>query len=139
MNQTSNPFKVVADAIEEAKKLQQLRHPNIVQYIDVFGHQQWGDTLDDEERRASETAYAEGSPPDGQGVCTSYLCIVTEYCDKGPLSDAVFDHGLAQGEVLEVLRQVRRDVFEHCCNRVPIPLPLHTHTHQKISLFVAWL
>lgn len=88
---------MVADAIEEAKKLQALCHPNIVQYIDVFGHQQWGGPL-------ARTA-ADGPSAD-EDVCSSFLCIVMEYCDKGPLSDAVFDGGLTQGAVLEILRQV---------------------------------
>lgn len=65
--------------VEEAKHLMELRHPNILEYRDVFGH---------------------------HAVDQNFVCILMELCDGGTLSDVVFDLGLDLGGIVDVCRQL---------------------------------
>ncbi|GAB5367042.1 hypothetical protein AAMO2058_001196200 [Amorphochlora amoebiformis] len=80
-------MSAVQEALEEAKKLISLRHPNIVQYIDVFLHRQ----------------------SMGELTVSEYVCIVMEHCDGGCLRDLMEKPGilpLSPKQILHAFHQV---------------------------------
>ena len=76
---TADAFQATMRVVEEAKHLMELRHPNILEYRDVFGH---------------------------HVADQNYVCILMELCDGGTLSDVVFDVGLDLGGMVDVCRQL---------------------------------
>lgn len=84
--------------IEEAKFLMQLRHPNVVQYVDIFGHQQ---------------------PESSVAIQSNCVCIVMEYCDRGSLSDIIFDANISLSDVVDIIRQLASALeYIHSCGVV---------------------
>jgi serine/threonine protein kinase len=76
---TADAFQATMRVVEEAKHLMELRHPNILEYRDVFGH---------------------------HALDQNFVCILMELCDGGTLSDVVFDLGLDLGGIVDVCRQL---------------------------------
>eukprot|EP00051_Salpingoeca_urceolata_P003250 m.56356 g.56356 ORF g.56356 m.56356 type:complete len:520 (-) comp12604_c0_seq1:46-1605(-) len=77
-------FPATMAAVEEAKTLLKLSHPNIVRCLDVFAHQDL----------VSPTSVG------------NYVCIALEFCDLGTLADVAFENTLALGDVLDITRQI---------------------------------
>ncbi|EDQ91179.1 uncharacterized protein MONBRDRAFT_6196 [Monosiga brevicollis MX1] len=77
----ASAFPATMRVVEEAKHLMALRHPNILGYLDVFGHQ----------------------VPMGGG---NFVCILMELCDLGTLADAVFEGRIDFGGMVDAIRQI---------------------------------
>ncbi len=99
----SGSFQKVMRTLDEARYLMRLKHENIVAYMDVFGHQELRD-----------------------GHYGSFLCIITELCDRGTLADLVLDHGLSLESALDVTRQV--------CSGIEYLHITHGMVHRDIKL-----
>jgi len=81
-------MSAVQEALEEAKKLISLRHPNIVKYIDIFLHRQRIGEVDIDD----------------------YVCIVMEHCNGGCIRDLMEAEGFVNFNVWQVL-----DAFHQVC------------------------
>ena len=81
-------MSAIQEALDEAKKLITLRHPNIVRYIDVFLHQELiGDVLTND-----------------------YVCICMEFCPGGCLRDYMESDDFVPLSPLQIL-----DCFQQVC------------------------
>jgi serine/threonine protein kinase len=79
----ASTFQSTMRVVEEAKHLMLLKHPNVVQCFDVFGHQ----AVIDEQRR-------------------NFVCILMELCTLGSLADHVYDCHLSCSALVDCVRQI---------------------------------